>query len=66
MKKTIFVVDSNVLGFYKDKLSPYRLIEIGPGEGQKTLITVDRIYDVFFNGRSTVLRPFRCWWRDGL
>jgi 3-dehydroquinate synthase len=46
-KKTVVIVDRNVLNLHGDKLSPYRLIEIEPGEQQKTLKTVDAIYERF-------------------
>jgi len=44
-KKTVAIVDRNVLELHGDKLSPYRLIEVEPGEQQKTLKTVDAIYE---------------------
>lgn len=44
-ESTVFVVDKNVLNLHGGKLSPYRLIEVEPGEQQKTLKTVDAIYD---------------------
>jgi 3-dehydroquinate synthase len=46
-EKTVIIVDRNVLDLYGDKLSPYRLIEVQPGEQQKTLKTVDAIYERF-------------------
>lgn len=46
-KKTVAVVDSNVLELYRDKLPPYRFIEIDSGERNKTLKTVERIYGRF-------------------
>src|SRR5512145_1059828 len=47
MKKTAVVVDRNVLELYSDKLAPYRFIEIEPGEQNKTLKTVETIYQRF-------------------
>jgi 3-dehydroquinate synthase len=46
-KNAVFIVDRNVLKLHGGKLSPYRLIEVEPGEQQKTLTTVDAIYDRF-------------------
>lgn len=47
-KKTAIIIDRNVLDLHKDKLSQYqRLIEVEPGEQQKTLTTVDAIYERF-------------------
>ena len=46
-EKTVVIVDRNVLDLHGDKLSPYRLIEVQPGEQQKTLKTVDAIYERF-------------------
>lgn len=47
-EKTVVIVDRNVLDLYGDKLSQYRLIEVEPGEQQKTLKTVERIYERCF------------------
>ena len=44
-EKTVVVVDMNVLDLHKDKLSPYRLIGIEPGEPNKTMKTVDTLYE---------------------
>ncbi len=46
-EKTVVIVDRNVLDLHGDKLSSYRLIEVEPGEQQKTLKTVDAIYERF-------------------
>jgi 3-dehydroquinate synthase len=47
-EKTAIIVDRDVLRLHGDKLSPYqRLIEIEPGEEQKTLETVNAIYERF-------------------
>jgi 3-dehydroquinate synthase len=46
-EKTVVIVDRNVLDLHGDKLSPYRLIKIEPGEKQKTLATVSTIYERF-------------------
>ena len=47
-EKTAIIVDRGVLRLHGDKLSPYqRLIEIEPGEEQKTLETVNAIYERF-------------------
>jgi 3-dehydroquinate synthase len=47
-EKTAVIVDGNVLRLHGEKLSPYRrLIEIEPGEQQKTLETVNAIYERF-------------------
>ncbi len=46
-EKTVVIVDRNVLDLHRDKLSPYRLIEVEPGEQQKTLETVNTIYERF-------------------
>jgi len=43
-KKTIVVTDSNVHRLYGEKFSRYKTIVIGPGEGYKTLNTVNEIY----------------------
>lgn len=45
--KTVAIVDRNVLDLHRDKLSPYRLIEVEPGEQRKTLETVNTIYERF-------------------
>jgi 3-dehydroquinate synthase len=47
MENTVFIVDRNVLKLHGGKLSPYRLIEVEPGEQQKTLKTVDGIFERF-------------------
>ncbi len=44
---TVVVSDRNVLRYHGDKLSPYRVIEIEPGEEHKTLKTVNFLYDRF-------------------
>jgi 3-dehydroquinate synthase len=58
-EKTAFIVDRNVLDLHKDKLSLYqRLIEVEPGEQQKTLETVNTIYGRFLEwelDRSSVI-----------
>ena len=47
-EKTAIIVDRDVLELHRDKLSSYqRLIEIEPGEQQKTLETVNTIYERF-------------------
>ncbi len=47
-EKTAIIVDRNVLELHRDKLSPYqRLIEVEPGEQQKTLETINAIYERF-------------------
>jgi 3-dehydroquinate synthase len=46
-EKTTIIVDKNVLNLHRKTLSPYRLIEIEPGEQHKTLETVDAIYEHF-------------------
>jgi 3-dehydroquinate synthase len=45
--KTIIIVDRNVLDLHKEKLSPYRLIKVEPGEENKILQTADALYDCF-------------------
>jgi 3-dehydroquinate synthase len=44
---TVVIVDKNVLALHGERLSPYRFIEVKPGERQKTLETVDAIYERF-------------------
>jgi 3-dehydroquinate synthase len=47
-ENAVIIADGNVLEFHRDKLSPYRrLIKIEPGEQQKTLETVNTIYERF-------------------
>jgi 3-dehydroquinate synthase len=47
-EKTVIIVDRNVLEMHNEKLSPYqRLIEVEPGEQQKTLETVNTMYERF-------------------
>jgi 3-dehydroquinate synthase len=58
-EKTVVIVDRNVFNLHGDKLSPYRYIEVEPGEQQKTLNTVDAIYERFleweFDRSSTIV-----------
>jgi 3-dehydroquinate synthase len=43
-KKTVIITDHNVSNLYKNKFPPYEIIEVGTGEGIKTLDTVHDIY----------------------
>ncbi|MCK9227662.1 MAG: 3-dehydroquinate synthase [Syntrophorhabdaceae bacterium] len=42
---TVIISDTNVCCYHGDKLRPYRVIEIEPGEEHKTLKTVNAIYE---------------------
>ncbi|MBA4390865.1 MAG: 3-dehydroquinate synthase [Syntrophus sp. (in: bacteria)] len=42
---TVIICDKNIRILHGDKLSPYRIIEVEPGEGHKTLETVNTIYE---------------------
>lgn len=46
-ERTVAIIDSNVLRLYGDTLPPYQIVEIESGEHQKTLETVNRIYERF-------------------
>lgn len=42
---TVIISDKNIRNLHGDTLSPYRIIEVEPGEERKTLETVNTIYE---------------------
>ncbi len=46
-EKTVIIADKNVLDLHNDRFSTNWLIEVEPGERNKTLSTVDMIYERF-------------------
>ena len=55
---TVIISDKNIRNLHGDKLSPYRIIEVEPGEENKTLETVNSVYKQFLAAgldRSTTI-----------
>lgn len=46
-RKTVVVTDSTVRRLYGDKLGGFEVVEVGLGEGSKTLETVEKLYGEF-------------------
>jgi 3-dehydroquinate synthase len=57
-RQAVVITDSNVHSLYKNLLSGLDLIELEPGEGNKSLATIQSLYDSFLDlgvDRSTLL-----------